>query len=177
MFTRPIFLHRYHMYFLMTLILRQIINQFQTPHRYKLYYITSAIRSELSLVFLLPILDLCRNKLATRGNKTERFVPLVWSSCLAAPTALGYVFFLEMQTYVWVSSVNLARIVEIDVFVRGLTSLIISCFKLLLKRLHIDKWLNSISLAFLCGEMLLLLAAALLFVRAYGRFRWSWEEL
>lgn len=60
----------------------------------------SAIRWELSLVFLLPVMDLCRNRLATRGNKTEQVAPLMWSACLAAPTVLGYVFFLDLQTYV-----------------------------------------------------------------------------
>lgn len=63
---------------------------------------TSAIRWELALVFMVPITDLCRIKLTTRGNKTEQVGPLIWSSCLAAPTVLGYAFFLEMQTYVWV---------------------------------------------------------------------------
>ena len=104
---------------------------------YKLPYYPSAIRWELSLVFLLPILDLCRIKLATRGNTTECVKSCFLSSFLAAPSILGYVFFLAMQTYV----------------------------------LHVDVWLNSISLAFVSAEMLFLLAAAVLFGRAYASYQ------
>mmetsp|Transcript_18126 Transcript_18126/g.37869 ORF Transcript_18126/g.37869 Transcript_18126/m.37869 type:complete len:140 (+) Transcript_18126:182-601(+) len=100
---------------------------------YNLYYMRSAICWEVTLVFLLPILDLCRNTVATRGNKTEQFVPLIWSACLAAPTVLGYVFFFELQTYV----------------------------------LHVDKWLNAISLAFISSELALSFFALIVFRRAY----------
>jgi hypothetical protein len=46
------------------------------------------------------MLDLCRMKVATRGNKTEQVVLMIWSLCLAVPTLLGYAFFFQMQTYV-----------------------------------------------------------------------------
>jgi hypothetical protein len=83
------------------------------PQRYKLYYVTSAIQWEMALVFLLPITDLCRNYITTRGNKTEQVGQLIWSMCLAAPTILGYVYFLHMQTYVlhidkWLNGTALA---------------------------------------------------------------------
>jgi len=57
---------------------------------------------------------------------------LLGSALLFVPTALGYVFFFQWQTYV----------------------------------LHIDKWLNAMALAFLSGEMLLLLFTVVLFARA-----------
>ena len=67
----------------------------------------------MALVCLLTLLDHCRIKLATRGNKTEQVVPLIWSSCLAAPTVAAYVFFMELQTYVlhvdkWLNAIALA---------------------------------------------------------------------
>ena len=84
------------------------------------------------MVFLLPILDNCRINLATQGNKTEAPLVLLGSAFLSVPTALGYVFFFEWQTYVCV----------------------------------LEKWLDAMALAFLSGEMLLLLFTAVLFARA-----------
>ena len=86
------------------------------------------------MVFLLPILDLFRVTLTKRGNKTENGMVLLGSAFLSAPTALGYVFFFDWQTYV----------------------------------LHIDKWLNAMALAFLSGEMLLLLFTVL-----FARANWT----
>ena len=65
------------------------------------------------LVAGLPLLDLCRLRLATRGNRTEQLAPLAWSVGLAAPAALGHAFFLELQTYVlhldrWLNAAALA---------------------------------------------------------------------
>lgn len=67
---------------------------------HRLYYTTSAFWWEVTMVLLLSTMDFCRIRLATRGNKTEQFAPLIWSVGLAAPTAVGYVFFLNLQTYV-----------------------------------------------------------------------------
>ena len=52
------------------------------------------------MVFLLPLIDASRLKLATRGNKTEQIPPLVWSLLLSVPSILGYIFFMQLQTYV-----------------------------------------------------------------------------
>ena len=68
--------------------------------RYNLFYVPSAIRWELSLVFLLTTLNLSRMRLAARGNKTENMVPLIYSLLLTAPTAMGYAFFFSYQSYV-----------------------------------------------------------------------------
>jgi len=73
---------------------------FSDSCRYRLYYTRAALRWELALVVGLPLMDLCRLRLATRGNRTERCAPLCWSVGLAAPTALGHAFLLELQTYV-----------------------------------------------------------------------------
>jgi hypothetical protein len=52
------------------------------------------------MLFFTSLMDFTRIKMATRGNKTESAVPLIWSCGLAVATTVGYVFFLELQTYV-----------------------------------------------------------------------------
>lgn len=70
------------------------------------------------------MLDYCRTKLATRGNKTENVIPLIWSCCLAAPTIVAYVFFLEWETYVLHIDKNLNAIALAFVSIEFLLSLL-----------------------------------------------------
>ncbi|KAL3801576.1 hypothetical protein ACHAWO_001381 [Cyclotella atomus] len=52
------------------------------------------------MIFLTYFIDYCRIKMATRGNKTENAVPLIWSCGLWVASSAAYAFFLELQTYV-----------------------------------------------------------------------------
>jgi len=73
---------------------------FDTFLRYRFYYPPSAIEWEVSMVFLLSLIDASRRALTSRGNKTEQLKPLAWSIGLAVPVVVGYAFFLDLQTYV-----------------------------------------------------------------------------
>ena len=55
---------------------------------------------EVCLVFVLAVLEYCRIFLATRGNKTERTAPLIFSCVLALPCIFGFFYFLFWQVYV-----------------------------------------------------------------------------
>ena len=55
---------------------------------------------EVCLVFLLAIIEYTRLLLASRGNKTERTGPLVFSVLLAFPAIYLYFYFLYQQVYV-----------------------------------------------------------------------------
>lgn len=52
------------------------------------------------MVFLTYLIDKSRIQMATRGNKTENAVPLIWSCGLSVASVLAYIFFLELQSYV-----------------------------------------------------------------------------
>ena len=55
---------------------------------------------EICLVLILAVLECCRLFLASRGNKTERFLPLLFSCLLALPCFYGFFYFLFQQVYV-----------------------------------------------------------------------------
>eukprot|EP00956_Cyclotella_meneghiniana_P016684 scaffold26508_cov29-Cyclotella_meneghiniana.AAC.3 len=66
----------------------------------KLFYTVAALRWETSMLFLTYLIDFTRIKMATRGNKTENALPLIWSCGLSVAVAVAYSFFLNLQTYV-----------------------------------------------------------------------------
>lgn len=55
---------------------------------------------EVCLVVLLAALEYSRLKLASRGNKTERAGPLIFSMLLAFPSGVLFAFFMLQQIYV-----------------------------------------------------------------------------
>jgi len=52
---------------------------------------------ELVSFFMLSLLDLFRIRLATRGNRCEKVVPIASATFLCCPTLAGYVFFLKLK--------------------------------------------------------------------------------
>ncbi len=52
------------------------------------------------MLALMAFIDGTRLILGSRGNKTEQIPPLAWSIALSIPMALGFSFFLTIQTYV-----------------------------------------------------------------------------
>mmetsp|Transcript_2970 Transcript_2970/g.3499 ORF Transcript_2970/g.3499 Transcript_2970/m.3499 type:complete len:143 (+) Transcript_2970:275-703(+) len=67
---------------------------------YTYYYSASALGWEITIMVLMLTLEATRFQLASRGNKTEKFLPLAWSAGLAIPSLVGYCFFVELQTYI-----------------------------------------------------------------------------
>lgn len=55
---------------------------------------------EICLIFLLAALEYARLLLMSRGNKTERASPLIFSLLLSFPSAYLYFYFLYQQVYV-----------------------------------------------------------------------------
>ena len=55
---------------------------------------------EVCLVVVLAILEYCRLFLASRGNKTETHMPLIFSLLLAIPCGIGFMYYLNFQVYV-----------------------------------------------------------------------------
>ena len=70
--------------------------------RYTYYYSASALGWEITIMVLMLTLEATRFQLASRGNKTEKFLPLAWSAGLAIPSLVGYCFFVDLQTYMYV---------------------------------------------------------------------------
>ncbi len=54
------------------------------------------------MVIFVAIIDLIRVEVATKGNKVGEWRILLTSSCLSLPVIVGMVFFLRLQTYVYV---------------------------------------------------------------------------
>jgi hypothetical protein len=52
------------------------------------------------MIIFLPIIDLIRIELATRGNKTGECITLLWSCGLSIPVLIGLSFYLRLQSYV-----------------------------------------------------------------------------
>ena len=72
-------------------------------HCYKsffFHYSYAAFEWELVMLALMAFIDGTRLILGSRGNKTEQIPPLAWSIALSIPMALGFSFFLTIQTYV-----------------------------------------------------------------------------
>mmetsp|Transcript_16904 Transcript_16904/g.43410 ORF Transcript_16904/g.43410 Transcript_16904/m.43410 type:complete len:145 (-) Transcript_16904:246-680(-) len=55
---------------------------------------------EVCLLFVLGVLEYCRIFLASRGNKTERSGPLIFSCILSIPCAYFFFYYLFQQVYV-----------------------------------------------------------------------------
>ena len=55
---------------------------------------------EVCLVILLGIVEYCRIFLASRGNKTESYVPLILSIVLSVLSITGFYYFVMRQVYV-----------------------------------------------------------------------------
>jgi len=55
---------------------------------------------EICLVLLLGVLEYCRLFLASRGNKTERPTPLLFSCVVALPCVYLFFYFIFQQIYV-----------------------------------------------------------------------------
>ena len=62
--------------------------------------LSSIMALEVCLVFVLGVLEYCRLFLASRGNKTERYLPLVFSIVLALPCGYLFFYYLAQQLYV-----------------------------------------------------------------------------
>ena len=62
--------------------------------------LSSIMALEVCLVFVLGVLEYCRLFLASRGNKTERYLPLVFSIVLALPCGYLFFYYLYQQLYV-----------------------------------------------------------------------------
>ncbi|KOO33376.1 putative transmembrane protein 216 [Chrysochromulina tobinii] len=62
--------------------------------------LSSIMALEVCLVFVLGVLEYCRLFLASRGNKTERYLPLIFSIVLALPCAYLFFYYLYQQLYV-----------------------------------------------------------------------------
>ncbi|KAK9830295.1 hypothetical protein WJX72_010842 [[Myrmecia] bisecta] len=67
---------------------------------YALPYPSSNFAVEFTFIFLFLLIEPARLFLGSKGNKTERAGPLVFSMLLAAPLIAFFVYYLIRQTYV-----------------------------------------------------------------------------
>ncbi len=63
-------------------------------------YKSSVLGAEIFLLFVFAVIEAVRLYHGSKGNKTERKIPLLVAFCLGAATAVCYVFYLQWQTYV-----------------------------------------------------------------------------
>lgn len=63
-------------------------------------YPSGALEWELAFVFMYRIIEYLRTFQASRANKTETIVPMIWSFVLAVSMIILNIYYLREQTYV-----------------------------------------------------------------------------
>ena len=81
------------------------------------------------MLIFMTLIELTRQELGTRGNKTGQIIPMLWSLGLTIPVMVAYCYFLRLQSYVlyldiWLNSLGLA-FASLG-FLLGLTSILSS---------------------------------------------------
>ena len=64
------------------------------------------------MLIFMTLIELTRQELGTRGNKTGQIIPMLWSLGLTVPVMVAYCYFLRLQSYVlyldiWLNSLGL----------------------------------------------------------------------
>lgn len=95
--------------------------------RKQFLYVNGAFGWETTMLVFVAIIDLARQELGSRGNKTGHGVLILWSLALAIPAITGYSFFLRLQSYVLQMDIilNAVGITFVSMeFIFGLASMI-----------------------------------------------------
>lgn len=95
-----------------------------------LYYPNSTMEVDVIILVILAICELVRLKSGSIGNKTESSAYLVWFLLIIIPSAIGFIYFLFIQTYVLVIEIIFNVIGIILIVLEFISALIaLSTFK------------------------------------------------
>ena len=63
-------------------------------------YANNVLGTEIFFLVLYIVLEYIRLYMASRGNKSEKITPLIWSVLFSSGVLLIHVFYFQLQTYV-----------------------------------------------------------------------------